>query len=154
MAYKQLIECMNKGHTRKIGLGQFSVDMMERLAQFTHKYPHVLQHNMSLNHLDLDLLDFCKEHNIELQAYEPLGEFRSNSKNPILQKMADKYKCSIKNLLIAYLLEMGLVPVVNYNNIQDINELYDAKMIQLEPADIEILMSMNKFKSKKRKKLK
>lgn len=152
LAYQQLIECMNNGHTKKIGLGNFDIDMLERLFRFTNKYPHVLQHNMSVNNLDLELLNYCQNHNIELQAYEPFGEFRANSKNPILQSLAQKYGCSIKNLLLAYLLELGLVPVVTSDTPEEIKQLAEAKKIQISEEDMDVLKSMNKYKVKKRRK--
>lgn len=144
---------MNNGQTKKIGLGNFDVDLLERLFRFTNKYPHVLQHNMSVNNLDLELLDYCRDHNIELQAYEPFGEFRANSKNPVLQDLAKKYNCSIKNLLIAYLLELGLVPVVASDTPEEIKQLAEAKQIQISSEDMEVLKSLNKYKVKKRKKV-
>lgn len=152
LAYKQLIECMNNGHTKKIGLGNFDIDMLERLFRFTHKYPHVLQHNMSVNNLDLELLNYCKDHNIELQAYEPFGEIRANTRNPILQNLAKKYNCSMKNLLLAYLLELDLVPVVAFETPEEIRQLAEAKKIRLSEEDMEVLKSLNKYKAKKRKK--
>lgn len=142
---------MNNGHTKKIGLGNFGVDMLERLFRFTQKYPNVLQHNMSVNNLNLELLNFCRAHNIELQAYEPFGEFRANSKNPTLQKLAKKYNCSIKNLLLAYLLELDLVPVVTSDTPEEIQQLAEAKKINLSEEDMETLKSMNKYKAKKNK---
>lgn len=68
--------------------------------------------NLSLNNLGLEILSYCQEHKIELQTYEPLGEFKSNSKNPILKELSQKYECYIKSLLVAYLLELEIVPVV------------------------------------------
>nr|WP_246307759.1 aldo/keto reductase [Candidatus Mycoplasma haemohominis] len=151
LAYKQLIECMNKGQTKKVGLGNFDLDLLERLFKFTQKHPHTLQHNLSINNLNLEVLSYCRKNNIELQAYEPLGEFKSNSKNPVLKELSQKYECSVKNLLIAYLLELGIVPVVPVNSPEEINEIVNAKKIQISSEDMEILKSFNKYKSKRRK---
>lgn len=148
-AYKQLVDCMKMGKTKKIGLGNFDLETVNRLFEFTGQLPHVLQMNLSLNHMDFDVLEYCRSKGIELQAYEPFGEYSENSNNKEIVEIARKYSTTVKNISLAYLYNLGIVPVAVADSREEIHELAKSKEIYLDKKDMEILFSFNTHKINK-----
>lgn len=147
-AWKQLIECKNNRLTRTIGLGHFDKDLIEKFFEHTEVRPDFLQVELSVNNMRYDRIFYCRQHDIEIQAYEPLGDFENNEKNPLIVKMAEKYDTSIKNLLLAFLLNQGIVPIVVPESLEEIQDLVKSKNIVLEAEDIVALQGLNTYKNK------
>ncbi|WP_216083494.1 aldo/keto reductase [Candidatus Mycoplasma haematohominis] len=147
-AWKQLIECKRNRLTKNIGLGHFDKDLIEKLYEATGIRPQFLQIELSVNNMRYDRIHYCRQHNIEIQAYEPLGDYEENLKNPLLIRLSEKYNTSIKHILLAFLLNQGIVPVVIPENVEEIGELLKAKEILLDPEDIELMRSLNTYKNK------
>lgn len=148
IAWKQLIDCRKNRLTKQIGLGHFDKDLVEKLYENTGVRPQFLQIELSVNNMRWDRIHYCRENDIDIQAYEPLGDYTSNSQNPTLIALAKKYGVSIKNLLLAYLLNQGITPVVTPETVEEIKEFPLAKNIILEPQDIEEMQKINSYKNK------
>ncbi|OAL10157.1 aldo/keto reductase [Candidatus Mycoplasma haematobovis] len=148
IAWKQLIDCRKNRLTKQIGLGHFDKDLIEKLYENTGVRPQFLQIELSVNNMRWDRIHYCREHDIDIQAYEPLGDYLSNSQNATLISLAQKYNTTIKNLLLAYLLNQGITPVVTPETVEEIKEFPLAKNIILEAEDIEVMNSINTYKNK------
>ncbi|AEW45713.1 aldo/keto reductase family oxidoreductase [Mycoplasma haemocanis str. Illinois] len=147
LAWRQLIDCRKCKLVRKIGLGNFDKDMIEKLYEKTGVRPDFLQVELSLNNMRWDRIVYCQERGIEIQAYEPFGDLAANAQNPDLIKLTEKYKITIRVLLISFLLNVGVVPIVVPEKIEDVAEFIKAKDVVLEKEDIEFLKTLNSYKN-------
>lgn len=142
-AWKQLIDCRKRGQTKKIGLGDFSIAEIESLFKNTDTMPDILQLPLNINDMHSDYYAYCREKGIELQSYRPFGDYEKNKANEKLIELAKKYNTTIKNLLIAYLLNIGVTVIAMPENKEEIAEFPKAKSIVLDSKDIEILNNLN-----------
>lgn len=69
-------------------------------------------------------------------------------KNEVIVKMAGKYGISVKNLLLAYLLNLGITPIVTVEEKGEIKEFLKSKDIVLEEGDVNVLIGLNEYKTK------
>lgn len=69
-------------------------------------------------------------------------------KNEVLIDMAKKYGVGVKNLLLAYLLNLGITPIVTVEEQSEIKEFLKSKDVVLEDKDLEILKGLNEYKTK------
>lgn len=146
-AWKQLLDCKRNRITKKIGLGHFDKDLMEFLFTSTSARPDFVQIELSVNNMRWDRIFYCWKHNIQIQATEPLGLLEENEKNPIIIEMTKKYNTDVKRLLLAYLLNQGITPIVVSVSIEEIDNLITAKNILLDKEDIEKLKTLNTYSS-------
>ena len=71
--WRAMVALPATGKVRAIGVSNFSVDAIRALVAATGVTPAVNQVEAHPLNLQDDLVAFCKEHNIHMTAYSPLG---------------------------------------------------------------------------------
>lgn len=143
-----MIDCKKNRLTKKIGLAHFDKDLIEKLFEATGVRPEFLQVELSVNNMRYDRVFYCRQHGIEIQSYDPLGDYEENLRNPILLKLSEKYNTSVRNLLIAFLLNQGIVPIVVPESVEDIARILESKNVVISEEDLQLLCSLNTYKNK------
>ncbi|WP_283712182.1 aldo/keto reductase family protein [Kribbibacterium absianum] len=136
-----LEDAVKTGWTRSIGLSQFSVDDMEHLLADGATVPAVLQTCAYIGNMPWDLMEYCSDKGIQLQAFCPLGH-GNVLKNDDLAAMATKYQVSTAQLCLRYLLQKGFAVIpktVVPAHLQQNLELGFA----IEDADVAALDKLN-----------
>lgn len=70
---KVMEECQKEGLIRNLGLSNFNEKQIENIIKNTQLKPQVLQVELHAYFQQLQLRKFCKDNNIVLTAYAPLG---------------------------------------------------------------------------------
>ncbi len=109
-AWRALEEAYEAGKLRAIGLSNFKeVDIENILTSCTIK-PMVNQILAHIKNTPADLIRFCKDKGILIEAYSPLGHGELLKDKEVAQ-MAEKYGVSVPQLSIRYDLQLGLLPL-------------------------------------------
>ena len=106
--YKALEEAQKEGKIRSIGVSNFGVKDLENIRKNCSVPVAVNQIRIHIGHVPEKVIDYCKEHNIVVEAYSPLGTGRL-LKNRKVQEMAKKYNVSVPQLCIKFILQLDLV---------------------------------------------
>lgn len=106
--YKALEEAQKEGKIRSIGVSNFGVKDLENIRKNCSVPVAVNQIRIHIGHVPEKVIDYCKEHNIVVEAYSPLGTGRL-LKNKKVQEMAKKYNVSVPQLCIKFILQLDLV---------------------------------------------
>lgn len=109
-AWRALEEAYKAGKLRAIGLSNFEIQDLENILSSCAVKPMVNQILAHISNTPKELIDFCKEQNILVEAYSPFGHGEL-FKNKQVQAMAEKYKVSVSQLAIRYCLQLGLLPL-------------------------------------------
>lgn len=106
--WKALEDAYNAGRIKAIGVSNFLKDDLENLIADCKINPMVNQVLAHIGNTPTELIEFCSERNILVEAYSPIahGEIL---KNDMLSAMAKKYEVSAAQLCIRYVLELGTV---------------------------------------------
>ena len=89
------MECLLETHkTSEIGVSNFNVALLREILAFAKHPPSVLQVELHPYLSQPNLLRFCREHNIQVCAYSPLG-----GSAYVQHDLASKEKLSNANLL-------------------------------------------------------
>ncbi|WP_027108154.1 aldo/keto reductase family protein [Lacticigenium naphthae] len=109
-SWKAMEKLYNEGKIRSIGVSNFSISDIQALLDNCEIVPMVNQIPFYIGRDQEELLEFCKKHNILVEAYSPLatGELLDD---PELQEMAKKYDVTVAQLAIRYCLERGTLPL-------------------------------------------
>ncbi len=113
--WRALEDAYQAGHLKAIGVSNFLVDDLENLLAGCEIRPMVNQILTHVGNTPMELIRFCQENGILVEAYSPIahGEVLRNEQ---LAAMADTYRVSVAQLCIKYVLELGAVALPKTTN--------------------------------------
>jgi diketogulonate reductase-like aldo/keto reductase len=85
-----------------------------------------------------DLLEYCKDHGIVLEAYSPLTR-RQKFKDKTLQSVSTKHGKSTAQILLRWCLQHGTVPLPKSAHPERIRENAQIFDFELDPTDMKAL---------------
>lgn len=106
--WRALEKAYEEGKVKAIGVSNFLQEDLENILSSCKIKPMVNQILTHISNTKKELIDFCKDYDILVEAYSPIAHGAA-LKNEKIQKMAEKYKVSIPQLCIRYTIELGLV---------------------------------------------
>ncbi|MBD7994641.1 aldo/keto reductase [Arthrobacter sp. Sa2CUA1] len=109
-AWRALEEAHDAGKLRSIGVSNFEQPDLENILSACTVPPQVNQILVHVGSTPDDLLDFCTDNNMLVEAYSPIahGEIL---KNEAVAAIAARYEVSVPQLCIRYVLQLGTVPL-------------------------------------------
>ena len=146
--WKAMEEAYRAGKVRAIGVSNFMIHHLEALLETAEIKPQVNQVLLAPGCTQEDLVSFCRQHDILLEAYSPLGT-GSIFDNPVVQNLAAKYGKSIAQVALRWSLQKGFLPLpksVTPNNIEANLQIFD---FELSADDVDKLDKLEGIKSQK-----
>ena len=138
--WRALEDAQAAGKVRVIGVSNFLQDDLENLLSDCRVQPMVNQILLHISNTDQDLLNFCKERHIQVEAYSPIAHGEA-LKNPVIAQMAKKYGVSAAQLCVRYVLQLGTVALPKTADPQHMAENAAVDFV-LTPEDMAALMQM------------
>ena len=113
--WRALEDAYKAGHLKAIGVSNFLVDDLENVLAGCAIKPMVNQILTHVGNTPMELIRFCQENGILVEAYSPIahGEVLKNEQ---IAAMAAKYRVSVAQLCIKYVLELGAVALPKTTN--------------------------------------
>lgn len=140
--FKAFNELVKEGKTRCVGVSNFSVSEMKRAQELsdTPIVTNQVEYSVDSRTPELNgVLDYCREHDILLTAYEPFGKGRLIG-NRVLQKVADTHVVSTAQIALAWLIRKpGVITIPMTSNEDHLRDNFTASDLELSQADLEIL---------------
>mgnify|MGYP000893035596 CR=1 FL=1 len=138
--WRALEDAQATGKVRVIGVSNFLQDDLENLLSDCRIQPMVNQILLHISNTDHDLLNFCREQHIQVEAYSPIAHGEA-LKNPVIAQMAKKYGVSAAQLCVRYVLQLGTVALPKTADPQHMKENAAVDFV-LTPEDMAALMQM------------
>ncbi len=140
-AIPQIDELIDEGIIRDFGVSNFSVSDMEEALSLS-KYP-IAANQMNYNVLYKNEVDdsfraFCKQHGIQVVAYQPVKRQEVLS-NKTVQKVASAHGASPTQVALAWLLAKDALPIPKAIQKAHIDENVRAVDVELSRAEIDEL---------------
>lgn len=107
-AWCALEKAYKAGRLRAIGVSNFQVADIENILGHCEVRPMVNQILAHVSNTPFGLIDYCRENNILVEAYSPMGH-GVMLQSEAVGNMAARYGVSIAQLCIRYCLQLGLV---------------------------------------------
>ena len=105
-----LEEAYERGDAKAIGVSNFSIDDIENIIEHCSITPMVDQIRFHVGHTQDELVSYCQESGILVEAYSPIGTGRLLD-NPAIVAVAEKTGHSVPQVCIRYDLQKGTLPL-------------------------------------------
>lgn len=118
--WKEMEKIHKEGLAKAIGVCNFNLYQMERLLKDATIPPAVHQYEIHPYLDQKELLEFCQSHSIVVTGQSPLGSIDRPWAQPddpnllhdaTLQKLAEKYRKSVAQILIRFQIQLGIVVI-------------------------------------------
>lgn len=144
-AWRALSEYYKAGKIRAIGVSNFEIVDIENIINNSDVKPMVNQILTHIGNTNFELIDYCKKHDIVVEAYSPIAH-GALLNNKVVKEMALKYNVSIAKLCIRYTLQLGLISLPKTANYEHMKENGDVDFV-ISDSDMKLLCDINKIDS-------
>jgi len=141
--WRAMTDLYKQGRIKAIGVSNFLPHHLETLMQ-TEIHPMVNQIELHPGHNQTETVQYCKDHNILVEAWSPLGKGRVLS-DERLAAIAQKYKKSVAQFCIRWSLQQGILPLpksVTPARIEENARVFDFTISQ---EDMDTISAMPPF---------
>ena len=109
-AWRALEDAYKAGKIKAIGVSNFLIDDLKNIIDNCEIKPMVNQILCHISNTPVELVDFCNENGIQLEAYSPVAHGAVLG-NEAIKAVADKYGVSIPQLCLKYDIQLGMVVI-------------------------------------------
>ncbi|PPA69399.1 aldo/keto reductase [Jeotgalibacillus proteolyticus] len=139
--WRALEKLYKDGRVRAIGVSNFKPHHLEEIISNGEIVPMVNQVEYHPQFNQRELHDFCKQHNIQLEAWSPLMQ-GGLLDHPTLVEIAEKHNKSTAQVIIRWDIQTGVVTIpksVNPERIAQNADVFDFELTQEELDSINAL---------------
>lgn len=143
-AYRALEDALKAGKLRAIGVSNFlqgDLDNILKNCEITPAVDQVLAH---VSNTPFDVIEYCKEKGIQVEAYSPIAHGEA-LKNPKIVEIANKYGVSVAQLCIRYCLQLDMVVLPKTANPAHMRTNADVDFT-ISDEDMSFLKNIEKIK--------
>lgn len=140
--WKALEKLYKEGQIKAIGVSNFTIKHIQDLLENAEIIPTVNQVEFHPQLVQNELMDFCKKHNIQLEAWSPFmrGQiFRI----PLFQYLSKKYERTISQIVLRWNLQMGVVTIPKSTTLARIKENTDIFDFEISKEDMKKIEKLN-----------
>lgn len=145
VVWRALEDAQAAGKVKVIGVSNFLRDDLENLLSDCRVRPMVNQILLHISNTDKDLVDYCKEQNIQVEAYSPIAHGEA-LKNPAIAAMAQKYGVTAAQLCIRYVIQLGTVALPKTADPAHMKDNAAVDFV-ISDADMDALVHMDRIQS-------
>lgn len=143
--WRALEKLHKEGRIRAIGVSNFQIHHLEDLMTDATIKPAVNQVELHPLLIQTELREYCSKHQIQIEAWSPLGQGHL-LEHPLLLEIAAKYSKSPAQVILRWDLQNGIVTIpksVTPQRIRDNADLFD---FELTTEEIERINQLNENK--------
>lgn len=141
--WKAMEEAYKDGKVKAIGVSNFLVKDLENIINNCEIKPMVNQILCHIGSTPVDVIKYCQENDIVVEAYSPIAHGRALNDKAIAA-MAEKYGVSIAQLCIKYTLQLDTISIPKASSKEHIED--NAKLdFVISDDDMVELMKLNDF---------
>jgi diketogulonate reductase-like aldo/keto reductase len=144
-AWLELEKIKAQGRTKSIGVSNYMVRHLDEMASYANEKPVVNQVELHVFLQQLGLIEHCQDEGIVVEAYSPLARAHIMD-NPAVQSIADKHSKTYAEIMLRWLVQMGLVVIPKSTNAKRVAENANIFDFALDDEDMDLLAKQDKDK--------
>jgi len=135
-------ELYDAGKIRNVGVSNFTKPLLDEALEQLDAPLYANQIEVHPLCHQRDLVEYCKENDVEVVAYSPLARGRVIDV-PELWDIGDKYGCTAAQVSLAWLRELGITPIPMALTERYITENYASTELSLDADDHETIAELD-----------
>lgn len=142
--WKALEDEYHTGKVRAIGVSNCRERHLKKLIEAGTMCPMVDQFELHPLNTKKELIAYCQQHNIQVEAYSPLlFVVHRKMDSPILKSLALKYKKSIPQIILRWDIQQAVIPIPKSGNPARLQQNIDIFDFELTADDMKRIDSLN-----------
>ena len=138
--WRALVDLQAEGSCRSIGVSNFTINQLEKLRDETEVVPQANQVEFHTFLYQQELLAYCREHHIQIEAYSPIARAKFFD-HAVLQKTAKKHGKTAAQVMLAWGVHHDLVVIPK--SIHEDRILENANIFfELDEEDLQALNNL------------
>jgi len=142
-AWRALTDAYKAGKLRAIGVSNFLQEDIENIWNNADVKPMVNQVLCHISNTPLDLIKYCQDKGIVMEAYSPVAHGEA-MKITAIADMAKKYGVSVPQLCIRYDIQLGMIVLPKTANPEHMKSNADVDFV-ISDDDMEILKNVDRI---------
>lgn len=139
--WRAMEELYLSGKIRAIGLSNFLPHHIENLLSGCQIAPMVNQLEFHPGYTQEAAVRYCKEHQIQVQAWSPIGRARVLS-DPLILELSEKYHVSPAQICLRFAVQKEIIPLPKSSSVERMRENQDLFSFALSTEDMYRLDTM------------
>ncbi len=141
--WRALEDALEAGKLRAIGVSNFLEEDVQNILKTARIKPQVNQILAHISNTPLDLIQYCQNEGIAVEAYSPVAHGEA-LKNPKIVAMAKKYGVSVAQLCIRYCIQLDMIVLPKTANPDHMRENADLDF-EISQEDMKELLAIDKI---------
>ncbi len=140
-AWREIEEIYKSGRAKAIGVSNFTINQLKEVLEICKVKPAINQVEFHPELVQPDLLKFCKEHQIQFEAWSPLMQGRVG-KVKVITSLAEKYGKSPAQIVLRWNLQHEVITIpksVKPHRIEENAQVFDFKLSESDMALLDSL---------------
>jgi len=128
--WQALEEIQAAGQAKSIGVSNYTIRHLEEMAHYTKVVPAVNQVELHVFLQQPELIEYCRDKGIRIEAYSPLAH-AADMTNPVIADIAAKHGKTYAQVMLRWLLEQDLIILpksVTPSRIQENIDIFDFRL--------------------------
>ena len=142
-AWLALEEIQKAGLAKSIGVSNFTIKHLEDMKRYASVTPAVNQVELHVFLQQPELIQYCHDQGIVIEAYSPLAHGQEMD-NPTIQTIAKKHGKTYAQIMLRWLFQQGLVVIPKSVTPSRVEENIDILDFELDADDLKDLAVLDK----------
>lgn len=142
--WMKMIELKEKGMCKSLGVANCNIHHLKRLYEISGVYPEINQVEIHPLFTQVELRKFCKENNIQIEAYSPTARQDDRLVNPpLLKELSKKYNKSITQIILRWHFQSEIIPIIRSMNVKHMGANLNIFDFVIEDVDMKKIDGIN-----------
>lgn len=143
-AWKTMVKLYEEKRVRAIGVCNCKIHHLEELAQASGMMPMVNQIELHPMLSQKEVVSFCRQNKIAVQAYSPLMHGREQLQDPLFYSIAQKHGCTPAQVILRWHLQNGICIIPKSVNAARQKENLELYHFELDEDDMRRIDAFNR----------
>lgn len=148
-AYKELMQLHRQNKVKVIGVSNFNEQEVDALYRECGEYPMINQIELHPYNTMKGIVAYCKEHEIQVEAYSPFGRGNLVGEilhNPKLQEIASAHGKTVGQVVLRWIVQQGIITIPRSTNEDRMKQNLEVFDFTLTEDEMQYVDSLNQNK--------